>query len=57
MEPRNESQKTPEPRTEERKSRFRIDKLEERIAPCSYWYRGPLGRKVHVRYPGPCGGK
>ena len=34
MEPRNdESQKVPEPRTEERKRRFRIIKLEERIAP------------------------
>src|SRR5262249_7081556 len=34
MEPRNnESQKTPQPRPEERKRRFQIVKLEERIAP------------------------
>ncbi len=34
MEPRKEqSKKSPEPRKEERKSRFQIVKLEERVAP------------------------
>jgi len=50
MEPRkDESRKEPEPRKEGQKRRFQIVKLEERIAPCSYPYRG---RRVH--YPGPC---
>ncbi len=43
-------QSVPE-RVQQRKSRFQIMKLEERIAPCAYKYRG---RTVH--YPGPCGG-
>jgi hypothetical protein len=33
MEPRREEQKTVEPRPEEKRKRFRLIKLEERIAP------------------------
>ncbi len=33
MEPRREEQRPPEPRPEEKRKRFRILKLEERIAP------------------------
>ncbi len=33
MEPRREEPKAPEPRTEQKPKRFRIVKLEERIAP------------------------
>ena len=51
MEPRKEVlKKTPEQRKGGRKSRFQIVKLEERIAPCSYHYRGRS-----YGYPGPCG--
>ena len=32
--------------------RFQIEKLEERIAPCSYKYRGH-----NYHYPGRCGGQ
>ena len=52
MEPRHEEQrKVPERTPVKTKARFQIEKLEERIAPCGYKYRG---RNVH--YPGPCGG-
>ena len=45
MEPRKaELKKTPEQRKEERKSRFQIVKLEERIAPC---HKGGYGRFQH----------
>jgi hypothetical protein len=36
MEPRREEPKAPKPRTEEKPKRFRIVKLEERIAPSSH---------------------
>ena len=46
MEPCNEVlKKTPEQRKEERKSRFQIVKLEERIAPCKGGYPGRCGRQ------------
>ena len=46
MEPRKEVlKKTPEQRKEERKSRFQIVKLEERIAPCNFH-----GRCGHDRF-------
>ena len=52
MEPRHEEQrKAPEQSRPKTKRRFAIEKLEERIAPCAYKYRG---RNVH--YQGPCGG-
>jgi hypothetical protein len=40
MEPRREEPKAPKPRTEEKPKRFRIVKLEERIAPA---YHGTAG--------------
>jgi hypothetical protein len=36
MEPRQEKPKTTKPRTEERPKRFRLIKLEQRIAPTGY---------------------
>ena len=46
MEPRKEVlKKTPEQRKEERKSRFQIVKLEERIAPCNP-HLNPQGKPV-----------
>jgi hypothetical protein len=44
MEPRKEMlKKSQQPRNDERKSRFRIVKLEERIAPCNAHYN-PKGK-------------
>ena len=52
MEPHKEvSKKLPQSREEPNNSRFRIEKLEERIAPCGYRYRGH-----HEHFPGPCDG-
>ena len=49
MEPRKEVlKKTPEHRKDERKSRFQIMKLEERIAPC-HKERGPDRGTCHGR--------
>ena len=46
MEPRvEESKKPPEARKEEKKRRFQIVKLEERIAPCGY-HQNPHGKYV-----------
>jgi hypothetical protein len=48
VEPRDEGQTSP-PRQPERKRRFQIVKLEERIAPCSKMYGGhfnPHGKPV-----------
>jgi hypothetical protein len=50
MEPRqDESKKAPGPHTEQRKGRFQIVKLEERIAPCRTGWGGR-----HYSVPGPC---
>ena len=48
MEPRqDEPRKEPEPRQEERKRRFQIVKLEERIAPCNpHFHFNPQGKLV-----------
>jgi hypothetical protein len=53
MEPRKQEQgleQTQEPRPEEKPRRFRLVKLEERIAP--YWATGSrVTSKILVRYP------
>ena len=52
METRNDQSKRPQPQPEQKKSRLErwIEKLEERIAPCSYRNNGnPHGKAVgHV---------
>jgi hypothetical protein len=45
MEPHSEEPKVPKPRTEEKPKRFRIVKLEERIAP-TFGGGGQLSHKV-----------
>jgi hypothetical protein len=54
MEPRKDELKSPKPRKEERKRRFQIVMLEERIAPCSPHYN-PQGKLVGLGNcrPGP----
>ena len=47
MEPRNDELKSPKPRNEERKRRFQIVRLEERIAPrCN-----PSSHNPHCAFP------
>jgi len=55
MEPRNESKKEPQRRTDGSKSRFQIVKLEERVAPCNP-HVNPQGKLVGVGNCHPYGG-
>jgi hypothetical protein len=47
MEPRREKPNVPEPRSQEKRKRFRIVKLEERIAPGGHASAGCNSKKVY----------